>query len=1297
MATRLTGALGPFVQEKMQWTSYAERMEEYLLANGVDDARKKVAVLLSTVGEPTYELLRDLCSPEKPNTKSFDDLVTLLTGHLQPKPTVIAERYKFHQRNQLSGETVTAYIAELRKLAKTCDYAEFLEQALRDKFVCGLASEDIKKELLKEKELTFTKACATAISMEAAAKDSSLMGETKDSGVHHLRERKQRKGKAPPRSDKSECHRCGKKGHDPSQCRFIQATCHNCQGRGHIKAACWSKKKAVPKSQRQKVISDEDDDDNDLLAQINLVRNPKVQDKAFIGVSINGQRVDMEIDTGAAVTVMPEGSVKVKLQPTQKKLRSATGQLLELAGEAKVQVKVGKIKKTLILYVTKRKCPALFGRSWIRVFFGNDWHKKLTKSWMNTIQEQHSSLQQTLHRYADTVFKPGLGRLKTIKAHLQLKSSVSPKFYKPRMVPFALRPKLEETLKKMEAEGNLEKVKYSPWGTPVVPVLKPDGTVRVCGDFKVTLNPCLEVQKHPLPRVEECFHAMNGGEKFTKIDLAQAYNQVPLDDESKELTTLNTHKGLYRWSRLPYGVASSPAIFQGIMDQILQGLNHVVWYLDDILLTGESEAEHLSNLEEVLSRLEKFGLRARLSKCQFFQDSVEYLGHKIDKEGIHTLKKKVEALTKAKTPQNIEQLQSFLGMVNYYGKFIPNLSTISAPLNRLRQKEVPWQWTEKEDEAVNKLKDHLSSAKVLVHYNPKLPLKLDCDASSVGIGAVLSHVQSDGTEKPIAYASRSLTKAERNYSQIEREALSIIWGIKKFHNYLYLNTFTLITDHKPLTTIFNPSKALPSVASARIQRWAIFLMSYQYVIQYRSTTKHGNADALSRLPMEVHEEESKINIIAQLQLNQLEEIHISAEDVATQTRQDPILQRVAQYVKTGWPRNCKDPEILPYFRCRNEFSVESDCLMRGVKVTIPPNLQQQILKLLHETHPGMIRTKALARSYVWWPGITESIEQMIQRCEECQKHHREEPATPLQPLEVTAGPWQRVHIDFAGPFQNRMWLILVDSYSKWPEVVPMQSTTAKRTIEELRQIFARFGLPNKIVSDNGPQFVSEEFREFVDSNGIKHVRVAPYHPKSNGQAERFVQTFKAAMRKMANEEGDVNQKLSNFLLTYRKTPQSTTQEAPAMLLMKRIPCSRIDLLRPNVAQKIREKQEVQKKHHDKHTKAKEFSVSEPVWVRDYRGQDKWTQGVIKERTSSLSYRVQVQNEVWKRHAEQIRHRTDTSDGDVSTDAPELVQIPLPQRQPNTDDPVPRRQSCRSHEPPSRLTYSRPGVQTELTD
>ncbi len=222
MATRSTGSLGPFMLQTMQWSSYAEQMEEYLLANGVDDDRKQVAVLLSMVGVATYELLQDLCLPDKPSSKSFNDIVTLLTNHLQPKPTVIAESYKFHQRNQLNGETVAAYIAELRKLAKTCDYGTFLEESLRDKFVCGLVSKEIKIQLLKEKTLTLKQACKTAMSLEVAAKDSSLMGaNSKTSGVNQVQDKKKRKWKTktPPKADKP-CYRCGKRGHEPQHCRF---------------------------------------------------------------------------------------------------------------------------------------------------------------------------------------------------------------------------------------------------------------------------------------------------------------------------------------------------------------------------------------------------------------------------------------------------------------------------------------------------------------------------------------------------------------------------------------------------------------------------------------------------------------------------------------------------------------------------------------------------------------------------------------------------------------------------------------------------------------------------------------------------------------------------------------------------------------------------------------------------------------------------------------------------------------------------------------------------------------------
>ena len=368
-----------------------------------------------------------------------------------------------------------------------------------------------------------------------------------------------------------------------------------------------------------------------------------------------------------------------------------------------------------------------------RHFFGNEWLEWLTHNTIHSVNDLPATvqLQQLLDKYADTIFKPGLGKMNGITAHLTLKPDSQPKMFKPRPVPYALKAQIETVLDRMETEGSLEKIDHCEWATPVIPVIKPDGTVRICGDFKVTLNPCLQVPQHPLPRIEDCFHAMTGGKKFSKVDLSQAYNQIMLDEESMNLTTISTHQGLYRWCRLPYGVASSPAIFQGTIDQVLQGLEGVVWYMDDILVTGRTDEEHLKHLNDVLARLEKHGLRGRKEKCAFFKDSAEYLGHIIDRNGIKPVQKKVEALLDAPAPTNVGQLGSFLGMINYYGRFIPNLSTLAAPLHRLRQKNVPWKWGTEEKVAFEQLKAALASTKVLVHYDPKLPVKLDCDGSEL--------------------------------------------------------------------------------------------------------------------------------------------------------------------------------------------------------------------------------------------------------------------------------------------------------------------------------------------------------------------------------------------------------------------------------------------------------------------------------------------------------------------------------------------------------------------------------------
>lgn len=291
------------------------------------------------------------------------------------------------------------------------------------------------------------------------------------------------------------------------------------------------------------------------------------------------------------------------------------------------------------------------------------------------------------------VFREELGCMKNITVKLHIKPDSKPVFMKARNVPYAIRAKVEADLDKLVKTGVLEPVTTSEWATPIVPVPKKDGGIRTCGDFKVTINPVLSAEQYPLPLIDDLFAGLSGGQKFSKIDLNQAYLQMCVDEQSRELLTINTHKGLFRYCRLPFGITSAPALFQRAMDQILSGLPGVQCYLDDILCTGANDEEHLHNLDATLQRLQEYGLRVRKEKCEFLKPSVEYLGHVINEKGLHTAPSKIAAIVDAPPPENVNQLRSFLGLLNYYGRFIPNLASLLQPLHELLCQDKKWKWT----------------------------------------------------------------------------------------------------------------------------------------------------------------------------------------------------------------------------------------------------------------------------------------------------------------------------------------------------------------------------------------------------------------------------------------------------------------------------------------------------------------------------------------------------------------------------------------------------------------------------
>ena len=517
------------------------------------------------------------------------------------------------------------------------------------------------------------------------------------------------------------------------------------------------------------------------------------------------------------------------------------------------------------------------------------------------------------------------------------------------------------------------------------------------------------------------------------------------------------------------------------------------------------------------------------------------------------------------------------------------------------------------------MKHQIATAPVLTHYDPKLPIILDTDASAYGVGAVISHKLYNGEERPIAFSSRTLSNSERNYAQVEKEALGIIHGVKKFHQYLFGKKFKIRTDHKPLTTILGPKVGIPTLAAERLQRWALFLSAHNYEVEFRPTEKHANADCLSRLPLKANysensEKTQSVNVM------QIESMPVTAEQLKHATQTDPMLSRVLEYTLKGWPEQAP-PEFRAFHVRRNEITVEDGCLLWGIRVIVPAKLRGLVLEELHATHPGIVRMKSLARIHVWWPRLDEDVAAMVRSCNACQAVRNRPSAAPLHPWSWPEMPWQRIHVDFAGPFMDHMFLIVVDSCSKWLEVVMMKSTTANRTIEELRDIFARNGLPQQLVSDNGPQFTSEEFTRFMKANGIRHIRTAVKHPASNGEAERFVQTFKRAFKAGKEDPGNLRQKLAQFLFTYRTTPNTVTTRTPAELFLKRQLRTRLELLHPNLSAKIATKQAISKEKHDSRSKAREFEVGDTVLVENFRGEPKWLSATVVERAGPISYRT----------------------------------------------------------------------------
>ena len=652
-------------------------------------------------------------------------------------------------------------------------------------------------------------------------------------------------------------------------------------------------------------------------------------------------------------------------------------------------------------------------------------------------------------------------------------------------------------------------------------------------------------------------------------------------------------------NRLAVGLSAANTIVQSIIEQILRLVQRAQPYLDNVLVTGKTTTEHLANLRLCFDRLRDAGIRLKKEKCSFFQLEVEHLGHVIDEHGVRPSPKNSRALLEGPTPTDLKSLESWLCTAQYYQQFIWGFSTISGPLNELRKAGAIFHWKTSQQEAFTSLKNALASEPILVHYDDNQPLAMSADASQYGLGAVLFHVV-NGVERPIAFASRTLTDTERRYGQIEREGAALIFGVKHFEKYLYGRQVKLYTDHRPLTHIFHLASAMPQISLTRLQRWALYLPNFDYEIVYRPCKDNFQADDMSRTPLkEGREIDAEVAII---QAEQIGSAPLDASLVKLQTRRDPILSRVLQRVLEGWPTTCVIENERSYWNRRNELTSEDGVRLWGTRVIVPPKLQRAVLEKLHDAHPGSMRCKQLARSYVWWPGLDAEIEQFVGVCAEWVEQRYELDRAVLTRWEFPASGWQRLHVDYAGPLFGWYWLVWIDAHTKYAGVHLIKNADSKSTIEALRPMFAHFGLPDQIVSDNGTLFVSVKFATFLRDNGVRHFRSAPHHPQTNGEAERFVGSLKKALKiGGAASREELELRVQRFLLKYRTTQHAITNRSPAEMLLGFRPTTRLDRLRPSLHRNVESASNARNKTREQVGQNRAFAVGDRVFVRFWYG------------------------------------------------------------------------------------------------
>lgn len=894
----------------------------------------------------------------------------------------------------------------------------------------------------------------------------------------------------------------------------------------------------------------------------------------------------------------------------------------------------------------------------------------------------------------------GLGKFPG-KYKIHLKENATPVVQAPRRCPINLKTEIQTELDHMEQEGIISKIPMAQpteWLSSLAYARKPNGKLRVCLDPRV-LNQSIKRTYHRAPTVEEVTHMLTNAKVFSKLDAKNGYWSIELDEDSKLLTAFNSPASnqRYVYNRLPFGLSVSQDLFQEAMDEVLRHQPGALGIADDVIVHGLNDDDHEANLRSLMSKAREKGLVFNPEKCHINVPEVPFFGTLYSAAGARPDPERVMEITQLPVPQCKQELQSFLGMIQYLAPFIPNLSEQTAPLRSLLKKDAEFVFTATQEQAFQKLKDCISQATTLRYYDPKLRTKIQVDASLRGLGAALIQEDPDepGVERIIAFASKSLTPTETRYANIERECLAVVFGVEKFHTYIYgSSTVTIESDHKPLEAIHLKNLAQ---APPRLQRMLLRLQPYDILIRYRKGSEMLLADFLSRYhPKEGSEIELEHTIHS---------IHWSTHKLSqlkTETKSDAVLSKLSRTIHEGWPQKCSElpAELRPFWTIKDYLSLDDGIILKGEQIVVPRTLQDDVLSQLHsQCHQGVEKTRLLARKCVFWPNINADIAEKVGSCIACNTYQNSQRPEPMYERELPSAPWQILASDLFD-FKGQQYLLLSDFYSKFIIIRRLQGETSKCVVNHLKQIFSEQGIPSKLFTDNGPCYSSREFAAFSDEYCFDHTTSSPLYPQSNGFAERCVQTAKNILKRC--DKAKVDPWLA-FLL-YHATPVSSGMPSPAELLYGRRVRTTLPLTTKDTSEHqeaLRHRQQVQKCYYDNRgtKELPELKAGQPVMCQSPKDLT-WTPATVVSPTKEpRSYIIQTTDGTRYRRtrrllrdlqqtpttfeAEDSQELQPAKEVSTSVSSPKKSVTISPEPQTAPEQPVLRR-SSRIHITPSRL-------------